>query len=73
MADHTVYLAEKLGIDSVALGSDYDGALMAGDLKDAAGLPLFINELRDRGFDDASLRKIGYENWVRVLGKTWKA
>lgn len=73
MADHTAYLAEKLGIDRVALGSDYDGALMAGDLKDAAGLPLLIAELRTRGFDDASLRKIGHENWVRVLGKTWKA
>jgi len=73
MADHTAYLAEKLGIDRVALGSDYDGALMAGDLKDAAGLPLLVAELRTRGFDDASLRKIGYENWVRVLDKTWKA
>jgi membrane dipeptidase len=73
MADHTAYLAEKLGIDRVALGSDYDGALMAGDLKDAAGLPLLVDELRSRGFDDAALRKIGYENWVRVLGKTWKA
>jgi membrane dipeptidase len=73
MADHATYLAEKLGIDRVALGSDYDGALMPGDLKDAAGLPLLIAELRNRGFDDAALRKIGYENWVRVLGKTWNA
>lgn len=73
MADHAVYLAEKLGIDRLALGSDYDGALMPGDLKDAAGLPLLVNELRGRGFDDAALRKIGYENWVRVLGKTWQA
>lgn len=72
MADHLDYLIARLGDDKVALGSDFDGAVMPSDLKDAAGLPLLIDELRSRGYDDATLRKIGYENWVRVLGLTWK-
>jgi len=28
--------------------------------------------LRDHGYDEDALRKITYENWVRVLRKTWK-
>ena len=73
MADQMDYLVERIGIDRVALGSDFDGAVVPADLKDAAGLPLLINELRGRGYDDASLVKIGYQNWLRVFGKTWKA
>ncbi len=73
MANHLDYMVERIGIDRVAFGSDFDGALMAGDLKDCAGLPLLIDELRARGYDDASLLKIGYQNWIRVFEKTWKA
>lgn len=70
-ADHVDYLVDKLSIDGVALGSDFDGASMPNDLKDASMLPNLINELRGRGYDDDSLRKIGYQNWVRVLRQTW--
>jgi len=71
IADHLIYIADRNGIDGVALGSDFDGAAMPGDLKDAAGLPRLIDELRTRGFDDESLRKIGYENWLRIFDATW--
>jgi membrane dipeptidase len=71
IADHLIYIADRNGIDGVALGSDFDGAAMPGDLKDAAGLPRLIDELRSRGFDDDALRKIGYENWLRVFDATW--
>jgi len=73
MANQLDYLVEKIGIDRVALGSDFDGAVMPGDLKDSAGLPVLIDELRGRGYDEESLLKIGYRNWLRVLGQTWKA
>ncbi len=71
IADHLVYIADRIGIDRVGLGSDFDGAAMPGDLKDAAGLPRLMDELRSRGFDDESLRKVGYENWLRVFDATW--
>jgi membrane dipeptidase len=38
-----------------------------------AGLPKLVDALRQAGYDEASLRKLGYENWLRVLRKTWKA
>ena len=71
MADHVDYLVDKLGIDGVALGSDFDGAMMPNDLSDASKLPNLVAVLRERGYDDAALHKIGYENWARVLGITW--
>jgi membrane dipeptidase len=71
IADHLVYIADRIGIDGVALGSDFDGAAMPSDLKDAAGMPKLIDELRSRGFDDEALRKIGYENWLRIFDATW--
>lgn len=71
MADHIDYLVDKLGIDGVALGSDFDGALMPNDLSDVSKLPNLIDTLRERGYDDAALRKIGYQNWLRVLELTW--
>jgi membrane dipeptidase len=71
IADHLIYIADRIGIDKVALGSDFDGAAMPGDLKDAAGLPRLMDELRERGLDDDALRKVGFENWLRVFDATW--
>jgi membrane dipeptidase len=71
IADHLAYIADRTGIDGVALGSDFDGAAMPSDLKDAAGIPRLIDELRARGFDDDALNKIGYENWIRIFDATW--
>jgi len=72
IADHVDALVDTLGIDRVALGSDYDGATMPGDLKDVEGLPKLIAELRARGYDDDALLKIGYQNWLRIFEATWK-
>lgn len=73
MCDHLDHLVARLGIERVGLGSDFDGATVPAPIKDAAGLPVLIDALRARGYDDAALRKIGHENWVRVLRQTWGA
>lgn len=69
---HAAYLADRIGIDHVGLGSDFDGATMPHDLRDVAGLTKLMMALRDHGFGAAELRKIAHENWLRVLRKTWK-
>lgn len=71
IADHVCYIAERIGIDHVALGSDFDGTTVPNELKDAAGLPKLLDLLRLRGFDAASIRKVAHENWLRVLRQTW--
>ena len=73
IVDHIRYIADRIGIDFVALGSDFDGATVPKELGDVTGLPKLISALRDRGFDDESLRKITHANWLRVLRQTWKA
>jgi membrane dipeptidase len=71
MVDHIEYLVERVGLERVALGSDFDGALMPDALSDASKLPNLMATLRQRGYDDEALKKIGYQNWVRVLELTW--
>jgi membrane dipeptidase len=70
---HVDYVVDRIGIDHVALGSDFDGAQMPSELADVAHLPQLIQALRDRGYDNDSLEKIGYRNWFRVLRDTWRA
>ncbi|CAN5783764.1 dipeptidase [soil metagenome] len=72
IANHVDYLCGRIGSDKVALGSDFDGATMPGDLKDAAGLPKLIMELSKRGYDQQTLNMIGIENWLRVFDRTWR-
>lgn len=68
---HVDYIAQRIGIERVALGSDFDGAKVPRELGDAAGLPRLVEALRAAGYDDAALHKITHENWLRVLRKTW--
>jgi membrane dipeptidase len=69
---HIVYIADRIGIDSVALGSDFDGTTIPRELGDAAGLPKLIDALRKAGLDDDGLFKLSHENWLRVLRRTWR-
>jgi membrane dipeptidase len=73
MVDHLDYLIDRLGDDKVGLGSDFDGATMPEGVRDVSHLPNLLAAMRARGYDDATLRKIAYENWLRVLEKTWGA
>ncbi len=71
MVRHIDYLVERIGIDRVGFGSDFDGVLISQEIGDVSGLPSLMSALRDRGYDDGALRKLAHENWVRVLRKTW--
>ena len=72
MVDHVDHIVNLVGIDHVALGSDYDGAGMPEDLYDAAQLPKLIDKLRERGYSDDAIQKFGRDNWLRVLKQVWK-
>ena len=73
MVDHIDYMVGRMGIDCVALGSDFDGATMPAQLRDAAGLPTLVDALVGRGYSGDDLRKLLQGNWVRVLRETWGA
>src|SRR5918995_2141056 len=67
---HVDYLVERVGIDRVGWGSDFDGAKVPREIGDASGLPRLISAMR--GYDAAALRKLSHGNWVRVLHETWR-
>ncbi|HEY5817382.1 MAG TPA: dipeptidase [Mesorhizobium sp.] len=71
MVRHVDHLVARLGIDGVAIGSDFDGATIPNDIKDAAGLQKLVAALKSAGYGDADLRKICRENWLRVLRRAW--
>jgi membrane dipeptidase len=68
---HVDYIVNRIGIDHVALGSDFDGTTIPASMKDASDLPLLVEALRKGGYDGASLNKICHENWINVLERTW--
>jgi membrane dipeptidase len=70
---HFDHLIEHVGVDGVGFGSDFDGATVPREIGDAAGLPRLIDAMRRHGYDEATLRKLGSENWLRVLERTWGA
>lgn len=69
---HIDYIVSRIGIDHVALGSDFDGAQMPASLGDAGGLPRLLRALRDGGYGGEALEKIAYRNWFRVLRDSWR-
>ena len=66
------HVADKAGIDHVALGSDFDGAVIPDEIGDVTGLPHVLEALRAAGYDDEALRKIAHGNWLRALREVWR-
>lgn len=66
---HLAYLVDKLGEGGVALGSDFDGAMMPDAIGTAAGLPNLVQAMRDAGFGDALIRRICWDNWLDTIGR----
>jgi membrane dipeptidase len=73
IAEHARYVAERIGVAHVALGSDYDGATIPAPLGDVAGTPRLLDALRAGGFGDSEVAQIAWGNWRRVLGEWWRS
>ena len=71
MVSHIDYLVDRMGIDCVALGSDFDGATIPDVIGDASGNQRLVTALKDRGYGADDLDKICRENWLRVLASAW--
>lgn len=69
---HVNYVVDRIGIDHVAIGSDFDGATMPDDLRDVSGLPKLIAALSDSGYSNSDIFRIAHENWLAVLKQTWR-
>ena len=59
------YTADLIGVEHVALGSDFDGTVTTPF--DASGIPLITAALLKAGFDEKEVRRIMGDNVLRVL------
>lgn len=72
MIEHLAYLVDKLGEDGVALGSDFDGAIMPAEITNAAGLPNLTKAMEEAQFGETLIQKICFDNWHNLLERTLK-
>lgn len=68
---HADYIVGRIGIDHLALGSDFDGTTISSRLRDVADLQRVIEAFRKHGYDDASIVKLAHGNWIDVLERSW--
>ncbi|AXF56986.1 dipeptidase [Salicibibacter kimchii] len=67
VVDHIDYAVDVMGVDHVALGSDFDGAAMPADLQDASELSKITEELENRNYSEENIEKILGQNHLRVM------
>lgn len=64
---HMLYVKKLAGVDVLALGTDYDGMDEEIELKDASFMQRLFKGMRDAGFTEEEIKKIAYQNFLRVL------
>jgi membrane dipeptidase len=67
-ASHIEYIANRIGHDHVALGSDWDGCYPPSALDDASKAQAILDAL---AWSDDELTRLAHGNWLRVLRATW--
>jgi len=68
VVDHIEYVAEIAGVDSVGLGSDFDGMTTTPvGLHDVSCYPAITDELLLRGWREPDIMKVLGENSLRIL------
>ncbi len=73
LLDHIDYLVEKVGVDHVAVGSDFDGIESSPQgLEDVSKFPLLTKGLLARGYNNAAIAKIMGQNFLRILSENEK-
>jgi membrane dipeptidase len=69
IADHIDYAVNKIGIDHVGIGTDFDGGGGVKDFMNAAQAPNLTAELVARGYNKQELQKIWGGNFLTLLRK----
>lgn len=72
MVTHIEHIKKIAGIDTVALGSDFDGINCELEIKNIGQMSLLRNKLNMRGFTCEEIDKIFFKNGERLLKDTLK-
>ena len=68
--DHILYVADLVGIDTVGIGSDFDGGSNLSDISDGSQLVNLTRAMLARGLNEEEIKKIWGGNFLRVLRQT---
>ena len=71
IVEHVRYVADRVGVEHVAFGSDFDGTTVPAALGGVDGYPRLLEALVADGFTPAEVRQIAWDNWRRVLDAWW--
>ena len=66
---HTDHLIEHLGEEGVAIGSDFDGAVVPDKIKDLSGINLLKQRMYESNYGKEIIEKIFFKNWINFLKK----
>jgi len=70
IVDHIDHIVKVAGIESVGIGSDFDGIPETPKgMEDVSHLPEIRKELDRRGYSETDIRKIMGENFMRVFAE----
>lgn len=72
LARHAVHMVSCAGIESVGLGSDFDGFPGTSDVNDAGRVQKLIWALHRTGFSEGEIDQITEKNVLRLYRETWK-
>lgn len=66
IAEHILYMTDKAGIESVGLGSDYDGIDCALEMSDCSKIQMLAEALKRKGMTESQIERIFYKNVLRL-------
>lgn len=69
VVDHIDHAVKIMGVDHVAIGSDFDGAELPSDIKDSSEIGKIKEALAERGYSEEEVSKIMGLNTLRVLNE----
>lgn len=67
MCDHVIYMIDKGGIESVGIGTDFDGIGGELEIAECTDITLLFAALHMRGLSDDAIERIAYGNVARVI------
>lgn len=68
VADHFDHIRDRIGVDHIGIGGDFDGIPTVVDgLEDVSTYPALFTELARRGYTQTDLEKISSGNMMRVM------
>lgn len=72
IVQHFDHIVNLVGDEHVSFGTDFDGAGIPSVVKDAAGLPVVLRALQQKGYSETSLERICNGNFLRLAEAVWK-